>query len=102
MFDGMKRYRARPSRGDTISPMDEGDVELEPVFIAANVGEAELVEQLLETEGIEFEVTPEPFVREAWGSCMQGLMFSVLGGQAPYVRHALRSRGLGPGVLEER
>lgn len=72
----------------------------EPVFIAANVAEAEFVENLLETEGIDFDLTPEPFLHDNLSNaCYTGLLFEVLPGQAPYCRHLLRARGLGRGVV---
>lgn len=74
---------------------------VEPVFIAANVDEAEFVERLLEREGIEFESTPEAFLKGALsGVCCQGLMFEVLRGQAEYCRRMLSDAGLGRGVVE--
>jgi hypothetical protein len=74
--------------------------QVEPVFIAANVAEAEAVERLLEREGIEFEVRPEAFLRSPLpGTCFQGLLFEVLAGQAEYCRHVLAGAGLTRGVL---
>jgi hypothetical protein len=72
----------------------------EPVFIAANVREAEFIERLLEEEGIEYEVRPEVYTKGPAGVCLQGLMFEVLEGQAPYCRKLFADRGLKAGVVE--
>jgi hypothetical protein len=72
----------------------------EAVFIAANVREAELIERLLEEEGIAFDVRPEAFTRGADGVCFQGLMFEVLAGQAAYCRALFTERGLKTGIVE--
>jgi hypothetical protein len=74
----------------------------EPIFIAANVEEAEFVEAMLEEEGIDYEVRPEAFMAGVLGAtCLQGLMYEVLAGQAPYCRRLLTDRGLKRGVIEE-
>ncbi|HEY0160753.1 MAG TPA: hypothetical protein VGF28_25935 [Thermoanaerobaculia bacterium] len=79
---------------------DSGEPRVEPVFIAATVAEAELVEQLFEREGIEFEVTPEAYVGGLLSSaCLLGILFQVLGGQAPYCRRLLTDAGLARGVV---
>ena len=76
--------------------------ETAAVFIAATVAEAEFVEELFEREGIEFELTPEPYLRGGIFSivCLHGLLFEVLRGQAPYCRELLRDAGLERGVVE--
>lgn len=72
----------------------------EAIFIAANVAEANVVERLLEAEGIAFELTPEAFLQQpASNVCLQGLMFEVAAGQAEYCRRLLVERGLGGGVV---
>ena len=79
---------------------DENTPDVEAVFIAANVAEAELVEKLFEAEGIEYQVTPEPFVKSIAGVCYTGLLFEVLAGQAPYCRKLLVDAHLARGVVE--
>jgi hypothetical protein len=79
---------------------DQPEAPREGVFIAANVAEAELVERLLEGEGIEFELTPEAFTRGTLtGACLQGLLFEVLPGHAGYCRRLLLDAGLERGVV---
>ena len=73
--------------------------EREPIFIAANVREAEFIERLLEEEEIEYEVRPEAFQRGGRGTCFQGLMFEVLPGQAAYCRKLIEDRGLKAGIV---
>ncbi len=74
--------------------------EVSAIFIAANVAEAQFVEQLLEREGIEYQVTPEPFLSGVLsGTCCQGLLFEVLPGQAQYCRELLTRAGLKRGVV---
>ena len=72
----------------------------EAIFIAANVVEANVVERLLEAEGIEFELTPEAVLQQPESNvCLQGLMFEVAAEQAEYCRRLLTERGLGSGVV---
>lgn len=73
---------------------------VQPVFIAPNTKEAELVEQLLDREGIPFELTPEPHLQSSSAVCYQGLLFEVPAGQAEYCRTKLREAGLGRGVVK--
>ena len=73
---------------------------VEPVFIAANVEEAEFVEQLLDREGIDYELTPEAFLKGSLSAvCYQGLLFEVLAGQAEYCRRLISEAGLSRGVV---
>jgi hypothetical protein len=74
--------------------------ELEAVFIAASVKEADFVERLLDGENIEYEVRPEPFVRApVSGVCAMGVLFEVLAGQAEYCRQRIRDAGLARGIV---
>lgn len=79
---------------------DEPGSEREAVFIAASVGDATLVEQMLDGEGIEYDVTPEAFLRlPSSNVCYQGLLFEVPSGQAEYCRYLFRRSGLQRGIL---
>jgi len=72
----------------------------EPIFIAANVPEANVVERLLDAEGIEFEITSEAFLQQPMSNvCLQGLLFEVPAGQAEQCRRLLTDRGLGSRVV---
>ena len=72
----------------------------EAIFIAANVAEAQVVEQLLTAENIEFEITPEAFLQQTTSNaCLQGLLFEVLAEQGEHCRRLLIERGLGRGVV---
>lgn len=78
-----------------------GEPERESVFIAATVAEAELVERLLDAEGIEFNLTPEAFLRSPRTDvCLQGLLFEVQAGQADATRRLLANAGLQRGVVD--
>ena len=80
--------------------MTDQPPELEAVFIAASVREADFVERLLDGENIEYEVRPEPFVRApVSGVCAMGVLFEVLGGQAEYCRELIRDAGLARGIV---
>lgn len=74
--------------------------ELEPVFLAASVREAALVEKLLDENGIAYDLTPEAFVRSAAGVCFQGLLFSVRAAEAGNLRRLLAERGLQQGLID--
>lgn len=72
----------------------------EAIFIAATSAEAERIEQLLEREGIEFELTPEPFVQGMLStSCALGLLFEVAPEEAERCRGLLAGAGLGAGIV---
>ncbi|MBV8544292.1 MAG: hypothetical protein JO093_09565 [Acidobacteria bacterium] len=72
----------------------------EAIFIAANVAEAKVVERLLESEGIEFGITPEAVLQHPSSNvCLQGLLFEVLAEQGEHCRRLLAERGLGRGVV---
>jgi hypothetical protein len=72
----------------------------EAIFIAATTAEAERIERLLEAEGIDFELTPEPFVQGLLsGSCALGLLFEVPSGEAERCRRLLTDAGLGRGIV---
>jgi hypothetical protein len=72
---------------------------MQPIFIAANVREADFVESVLEDEGVEFTQRLEPFMRETSGVCYQGVLFEVLAGQGEYCRRVLTDKGLARGIV---
>jgi len=72
----------------------------EAIFIAASTAEAELIERLLEDEGVDFELTPEPFVQGLLStSCALGLLFEVPSHDAARGRRLLADAGLEPGIV---
>jgi len=77
------------------------ELNLEGVFIAANVREIEFVRRLLDDEGIEYSVRPEAFTRSVpfASDAYQGLLFEVIAGQAEYCRRLISEKGLGHGVV---
>ena len=79
---------------------DHTESPLAPVYIAANVAEAERVEQLLAREGIDFEIRPEASLGGAGdGTCLLGLLFEVPAGQAQHCRDVLARIGPARGVV---
>ena len=80
--------------------LEERD-DLEPVFIAGSVAEAEFVEKLLDSEGIDYSLSPEPYMKMIGGVCLQGLLFEVIPGQAGYCRNLIAQRGLARGVIHD-
>ena len=74
---------------------------MKPVFIAGTVAEADFVEKLLDTEGIDYSVRPEPYMKVIGGVCLQGLLFEVIPGQAGYCRNLIAERGLARGVIHD-
>jgi hypothetical protein len=81
-------------------PTEDDLPQLEAVFIAANVGEAARVERLLDDAGVEYDVTPEAFLRGTIvSSCRMGLLFEVLPAQAEYCRHLFERAGLMKGII---
>lgn len=73
--------------------------KLEPIFVAATTREADYVEGVLESEGVEFRQRLEPFMRESSGVCYQGTLFEVIPGEAEYCRRVLKDKGLTGGIL---
>jgi hypothetical protein len=72
----------------------------EPVFIAANVREAEFVETLFEREGIEYDIRPEPYLKASTGdACLMGVLFEVSAEHADACRELLARSGLERGVI---
>lgn len=79
---------------------DNTEPPLAPVYIAANLAEAERIEQLLAREGIDFEIRPEASLGGASdGTCLLGLLFEVPASQAQHCRHVLASVGMVRGVV---
>ena len=76
--------------------------DFQTVFIAATVAETDLAEKLLDAEGIEYDVSPEPHVNEMSGeACLMGVMFRVPVAKAHLCRQLFRERGMGRGVIEQ-
>ena len=72
----------------------------EAIFIAASTAEAERIEQLFDDEGIDFELTPEPFTQGLLTtSCALGLLFEVPSAEAERCRRLLANAGLGSGIV---
>lgn len=77
--------------------------DLERVFIAAKLTEAQRVEEVLTLEGVEYVVSVEPFVAGVFSTFRprNGAVFYVASAQADYSRSKLITAGLGRGVVAE-
>ena len=77
--------------------------DLEQIFIAARLSEAQRVEEVLTLEGVEYVVSVEPFVAGIFSTFRprNGAVFYVASTQADYCRSKLISSGLGQGVVAE-
>jgi hypothetical protein len=72
---------------------------LEPVFIASNVREADLVERVLQSAGVEFKQRLEGTLRETSEVCYLGTLFEVSPNDADRCRTLLKEKGLGSGLV---
>jgi hypothetical protein len=71
----------------------------EPIFVAANVREADFVERVLDDEGIEYSQRLEPSLNETSGVCYQGTLFEVVASEADRCRRLLKEKGLERGIV---
>jgi hypothetical protein len=79
---------------------DEHVPELEIVYIAGNIREAEALEAFFAEQEIEYEVIPCQFEHSmSFGGVFAGVSFQVLAGQAPYCRRILLERGFTKGLV---
>jgi len=77
--------------------------DIERVFIAGNLSEAQRIEKLLTDEGIDYAVEVEKFMqtRIFFTSEHLGATFYVHTGQAPFCRKLLLTHGFSNGILQE-
>jgi hypothetical protein len=78
--------------------------EMERVYIAGRVNEAEGVEDALTEHGIDYAVAIEPFVTRSLGlftSTYSGAAFYVASGEASAARSVLLAAGLSQGLTED-
>ena len=84
----------------SMEAFEEKDVEA--IFIAGSVREAERVEKVLTQHGIEFAVKIKPFVRSTlrvFRSQHEGAAFYVLSGQSASCRRVLAAADLSSGLI---
>jgi len=80
-----------------------GDKELERMYIAGRVNEAERVEGILNEHGIDYAVGIEPFsTRGLFASEYSGAAFYALCGQAAFARNILVAAGLNSGLIPDQ
>ena len=78
------------------------DFDLELVFLAATVSEAEAAEELLTGSGIDYVLEFEEYLRPGvlGPISLVGVGFSVIKGQAPFSRTLLQENGLAKGIVD--
>ena len=78
--------------------------ETERIFVAARLGEAQQVEDVLTQAGVDYHVEVEPFVAGIFSTFRprNGAVFYVIVSQADYCRSKLIDAGLARGVIDER
>lgn len=78
--------------------------ETERIFVAARLGEAQQVEDVLTQAGVDYHVKVEPFVAGISSTFRprNGAVFYVIVSQADYCRSKLVDAGLARGVIDER
>lgn len=72
---------------------------LEPVFLASNVHEADLAEGVLSSAGIHFKQRLEGSMRETSEVCYLGTLFEVSPSDAERCRTLLKRKGLESGLV---
>ena len=77
------------------------DKEISRIFIADSTKKAEMAEDILTENDIDYAVSLEPFVEIAFIAERNGIAFYVLSGQADYCRKLLASKGLSSGLTVE-
>jgi len=93
-------YNHRVGRVDR---QDLDHQELERIFVAARLAEAQHVEEVLTLAGIEYVVDVEPFVAGIFSTFhpRYGAVFTVRASQSMFCRERLIEAGLGRGVIAE-
>jgi hypothetical protein len=77
------------------------DKVISRIFIADSVKKAEITEDILTENNIDYAVALEPFVEILAIAERNGIAFYVLSGQADYCRKLLASKGLSSGLTVE-
>lgn len=80
---------------------DFTDKGISRIFMAGSVNEAEVIEDLLTDNGIDYAVSLEPFLTVISLSERNGIAFYVLSGQEHYCRGLLASKGMASGLTIE-
>jgi len=83
---------------------DFGEKDIARIYLAAELAEAQRVEEVLSANGIEYAVEVEPYMSLSFfsfSSESRGAAFYVLSGQANFCKRALLEAGLELGIQEE-
>ena len=78
-------------------------MDLEPVYLAANTGEADDVEDVLDSLDVEYNLRLDTIRRDDYhGPCYQGILYEVPAGRAEECRRRIREWGLTQGLVSTR
>jgi hypothetical protein len=75
--------------------------DLARIYIAARLGEARQVEEVLTEVGVNYVVLVEPVMRTLFGSARNAAVFVVVAEQAGYCAEQLIEAGLSLGIVPE-
>ena len=67
----------------------------EPIFITADMREADSVERILDTAGVKYSLHLDAIAREG-GACYQGILYEVSNDDAEKCRRLIQKNGLVP------
>ena len=70
----------------------------EPIFITADMREADSVERALDEAGMEYSMRLDVMPREG-GACYQGVLYEVASDDAEKCRRLMLARGLSRGIV---
>ncbi|HEY8131857.1 MAG TPA: hypothetical protein VII12_08185 [Thermoanaerobaculia bacterium] len=70
----------------------------EPIFLAADIREADDVENVLNEAGVDYSLRLEAAPREG-GACYQGILYEVASDRAKECRQLILDKGLSRGVM---
>jgi hypothetical protein len=73
----------------------------EPVFITADMREADSVERVLDEAGVSYSLRLDAISREG-GACYQGIVYEVAADDAEKCRRLMLDQGLSRGLLPSR
>ena len=70
----------------------------EPIFITADMREADSVERTLDEAGMEYSMRLDAVSRDG-GACFQGVLYEVASDDAEKCRRLMLSKGLSRGIV---
>jgi len=70
----------------------------EPIFITADMREADSIERVLDDAGVDYSMRLDAMPREG-GACYQGILYEVASDDAEKCRRLVLDRGLSRGLV---